>query len=470
MYEEYTKFTQQFNQEFTEWNEKQPPESQILNRVPFTTTFPTLFYKEPEFKKVLDKKDNTEKEVGSQKAKMKSESGREIGYKVQSPSVIAPRGYTRGKTKTGGEVESIGVIYDLRNPEHRQFYNEFKNVVTQTTVHMILRKPGAYKIDSFPPITVEKYPDVTTHIQYSQYTFAIENKFAKTFRLPTIDGTNFDHDSPLRYFYFNPMYYQDEEDPTKPPSVMRVTLMTNPNKPPLEIDPKELMTLCAGITGFSADGKPIISKRKGFECSPEMYIQKLHIGAQLSIKCLCSAITVTRFFLAPVSNTQEGKIKYLAEHGVHSSVGQSDNPDESYDDLARLLDGLRSNQKEPSNVVSSATGSFNPMADTQIPQINTQNSFIGGLTGGSGTPPSQSQTTQAIISSPPPTISEEINKLPNFQSMQQVQTSVPPPSFQIPNGISGLQQPMSLPAPAPFSPPNQIPIPNDRLAGYTNAI
>lgn len=449
MYQEYTYFTQQFNQEFTEWNEKQPDESKILNRVPFTTTFPPLIYKEPEFKKVLDKKDNTEKEVGSQKAKMKSESGREISYKVQSPSVIAPRGYTRGKTKGGGEIESIGVIYDLRNPEHRRFYEEFESKVTTTTIHMILRKPGVYKIDAFEEIDSKEFPDITSHPTYANCSFLVKGKFAKTFRLPTIDGTKFDHKSPLRYFYFNPMYYQDEEDPTKPPSVMRVTLMTNPHKPPLEIDPKELLSLCAGLSGFSTDGKPVIAKKKGFECSPELYVQKIHIGAQLSIKCLCSAITITRFFLAPVLNTQEGKVKYLTEHGV---VGQESN-DESYDDLARLLDGLRTNQLSSK---PTPTGNFNPMEDSkpidsQLPQMNTQTSFIGGLTKDISTPATQQ----------PPSISMEMNTLPNFQAMQQ-----PVNQFQPPNGI---QQQMPIPAPTPFNLPGQIPVP-DRLSGYTNAI
>jgi hypothetical protein len=66
--------------------------------------------------------------------------------------------------------------------------------------------------------------------------------------------------------------------------------MLDPKSKPLELPMKELEDLCA-----FKDGKRIKETPKGFECSPELSIIKLHVGSKLSNKKTCPSVFITRF-------------------------------------------------------------------------------------------------------------------------------------------------------------------------------
>lgn len=443
----YEKFNESTTEKFNEWLALVKEPERILTRLPFTVKFSECKFLELKEKQTKDEKGN-DITIGAQKAKMLSESGKEIGYKFQSPSVLAQRGFTRGKSKTGQEVESIAVIYDVRNPEHKHFMDEFDRAVVEPCMRMIVKEPGTYKIDGFVPITDT---DPTQNPEYGIAKRLVMMKMAKIFRFPMKDAKNFDLASPYRYFYYNPMDYQDREDPTKPPSKMKVWLALDPAVPAREISPEELMAMCEGWD--IVDGKVIKKDAKGFECSPEGYVQKLHVGATLSIKVLCSSVVVTRFFTSPKMNSQADKLAYVAQHGT---------VDKTFTSLDELLAGLKGTViKTPVNLDNSG-GSFDPMGgneSSQLPAVNTQGSLLIAASA-AALPPVQATAVvvpspqMASLSTPPvgsipqaPAHAQSVSTiLPSFVQ-QPSGTHLPPPATQTNFAQFMSQPPAGFPQP-----------------------
>lgn len=418
----YEKFNETTKESFQTWLSTVKEQERIHTRLPFTTLFPECRFLELKEKQTKDEKGN-DITVGSQKAKMRTESGKDIGYKFQSPSVLAQRGFTRGKTKNGGEVESVAVIYDVRNPEHKHFMDEFDRSVVEPCLRMIVKEPGSYKIDTFAPITDA---DPTQNPEFAIAKRLAMAKMAKIFRFPMKDAKSFDLLSPYRYFYYNPMDYQDPDDLTKPASKMKVYLSLNPSVPPIEISPDELLAMCEGWD--FVDGKLTKKEPKGFECSPEGYVQKLHVGAGLSIKVLCSSIVITRFFTSPKINSQAEKLDYFAKNGT---------VDNTFTSLDELLSGLKGTVNKAPVDITSDGGSFNPMGGetSQLPSVNTQGSLLATATG------YNQQTVQSSVK--PEQQQNSIQSLPTFIQPQSV-NQLPPPATQ--TNISQFMNGSSLPS------------------------
>lgn len=373
--------------EFDAWNEKQPENRKIRNRLPWSVNFPKIKFL------ALDKKQYTD-EKGNQgmnffkRMRYDNSQGMEVAYKVQSPSVIAPRGFCIMKT-TKGDFKTILVVYDRENPDHRRYTDNIENDITTPAVHEILKSPTDFGVQS------KSFPEITDAIkatkEYEMVVYSIKEKLAKILNLQKKSG-GFDFDSPLRTVFLTPLFYQDKDKPNDPPSVMAVYIKTNPDSPAVAITPDELYEICDGFEGIK-DGKKVRGEKKGFECSPETNFGKLNAGSKPSTTAKCSAITITRFQAAPKSNSQEEKLKYLDSHSISDEYSLQMKMDD-------LLTGLRN---ACAGGPPGATGNYNPMdtpnsgpPPTPSPENGGDKSFLGSM----DTKPSAAEPQQPAIQQP----------------------------------------------------------------------
>lgn len=348
--QKYNEFLRSTTDSFNEWNSQQEPTDKIYYRVPFTLTFPNV--------KMLayDKKESKDKEgkpivTEFRKFKMISASGTEVSYRVQSPSVIAKRGLCLIKTKSGSLL-SIPCTYDIRNPEHARFLDEYEKKIILPSAYEILKEPGRFSIDNIDPVS--NFDEETVNSQEFQFALrTAKNCLAKFSRFPKKDATTFDIKSPLRTVFYNPSNYLPKDD-QETGSSMSVKIMLAPGQPPLEVTLLELQDLCAGIV-VSPEGKKTKGTPKGFECSPELNVIKLHVAKQASNKGSCAAIFISRFQEAPKMDSQEEKVKYF------DSMYESGDSYTIQSDISSLIEGLRrtaTNSVTPK--IPEGTG-FNPM-------------------------------------------------------------------------------------------------------------
>lgn len=356
--------TADIEQRFNKWNEEQEESSKIRIRLPFTIEFPVprLLKIEEKAKKDKDGKDFIDR---WRPYKMLSATGQEIPYKVQSPTVIAKRGLCVIDTGSG-KILSIPCTYDMRNPEHEQFLNQYEAKVAMTAYYEVLRNPGNYAIDSVDPIT-EFNQDVISSQEFQVALATVKAKFSKFARFPKKSAKVYDTKSPLRTIFYTPTNYLPKNE-SETGSSMRCLVNFGPGNV-REYSIGEIQKLCSGIT--VVDGKEVKGTPLGFECSPELQIIKLHIGSQISNKTCCPAVFITRFQQAPRTDTQEEKVKYLTESGIEADSYSVES------NLQDMLEGLKVTQNKPPTVASG----FNVMANISGDSNVTVNSTITSTEG-----------------------------------------------------------------------------------------
>lgn len=447
--ETYLEFKSKTEASFNEWNEKQPENRKIHNRLPFTVKF--LKAKFSEFdKKDYVAKDGTTGTNTFKKIKHISPQGAEISAKVQSPSVIAPKGYCTVKTNNG-YLKTIICVYDIENPEHKCFLDSIENDITIPAINEIIKYPVNFGFDEFGAIK-ELNEQTLASENYKDAVRTVRTKMAKIINRIKINKTTIDFASPLRTLFFSPLYFNDSLKPNEPPVEMTVYLKLIPGAPPKIITPEQLYQICEGYEQREVvevvDGvekavmKLVKGNCKGMECSPEGSFGKLNVGSKPSTKLTCTSITVTRFQIAPKTNTQENKLKYLDEYGVEDQFTSQMNMDSLLAGLSNALSGSSTNGQVP------AGNSYNPMGvnvgTASVPSIGN-NSLISAV---------QSNLVQSNEN-----IASQYHHHENLQPKQQSPQSnigITIPGIGSSTGQSnfGIQQQSMPPMPPPISASN----------------
>lgn len=424
--------------EFDAWNEKQPETRKIHTRLPFTVKFPKVKFLDFENKPYTDKTTGVSGINKFKRMKFPNSQGQDVAAKVQSPSVISPRGYALMKT-TKGDFNTILIVYDMENPDHRCFCESIDNDITLPAVHEILKTPAEFgaNINAIPIIN----DTVLASKEYEFGVYGIKQSMAKVLNFPKT-AAGFDLKSPLRTVFLSPLFFQDPEKPDDPPAEMTVYIKTDANSPPFIVTPDELMQICDGYKGM-VDSKIIKGDKKGFECGPEINFQKLNAGSKASTKFSCSSITITRFQAAPKNNSQEEKIKYLDTIGASDEYSIQMGMDD-------LLAGLRGASVSSKNIgLGAAIGNtFDPMGGVKSqmpPAIDHSTSLVSEFC-------SSSPDIKINIDSSIP-VKSDISQMPPpvFGGIQQ----------QLPNPSFGLANPMMTPM--PFGQQNPMTIPGMQM-------
>lgn len=376
--------------EFDSWNEKQPDSRKIRNRLPFTVVWPTAKFSDGiEKKPYIDKKDPTKSGVNSfKKLKATDSQGSETSYRVQLPSVIAPRGLAESKTDSG-LIKSLLIVFDLENPDHKITCDNFDKHISIPACHEIMKSPGIFsmpEVKQFLSFDESTFTDVDK-AKYAMNMMLIKAKMSKVINLPKKDKNTYIEDSPLRTMFLNPLYYQNPEKTNEPPSEMIVSFKLTPGQPAIAIKPDQFFLLCEGKV--VKDGKMVDQKRLGCECAPEVIFTKLNIGSKPSTKSTCTAVTVTRLQEAPRNDTQSEKQNYMDTNGCIDEFTNQLN-------LEELLAGLSTGNLTTNSSTVITGNSFNPMGiDNNLPTsigngIGTvENSLIGSF--------QKTQTPQEIL-------------------------------------------------------------------------
>lgn len=449
--------------EFNAWNEKQLPTRKIMNRLPFTVAWPTVKFSEGiEKKPYTDKLDPSKSGVNSfKKLKAIDSQGSEVSYKVQLPSVIAPRGFAESKTDNG-MIKSLLIVFDMENPDHKLTCNNIDKHITTPACHEIMKAPGVFGMSELKQILVvdeSVLSDPNPMSPYKMNMMLIKAKMSKVVSLPKKDKNTYIEDSPLRTMFLNPLYWQDPEKPNEPPNEMGVSLKLTPGVPATPITPIQFFKLCEGKVYKEA--KVISQKRLGCECAPEAIFSKLNIGSKPSTKTTCTNVTVTRFQEAPKSDTQAEKQTYMDENGILDEFTSQLN-------LEELLAGLSTGNVAPSSATVLPGNSFNPMGiDSGLPEgvstNTTGGSFVASVTQTTTQTPQQILTHQSQNNQPPLNFNQGAGSPQVFQQqwqqpLQQLQVNPMQQQF----GGAGLsQQPFNnvqLPVSTPFNQfPSQLP-------------
>lgn len=377
--QQYFEYLNQTEEEFNKWNLAQPPTRQILNRLPWTIKFNDAIFAPGFEKKAYVGKDGNSGTNSFKKIKQRTPEGAEISYKVQSPSVICPRGYTELKTEKGNFKVMI-CIYDTTNPEHARFLKNIEDHLTTPAIYEIMRYPVEFGFSDFNAFSSFD-AGVLASEQFKDCSRDVSKKMSKIVNKIKISKTAYDHSSPLRSVFVTPMYFKDPEKPTEPAAEMVVNLKLRKGAPPHVITPAQLFMICEGweekevpvqkmINGFltnTTEKKLVKCKPKGMEFSPELYFSKLNAGVKPSTKMLCTSVTITRFQSAPKIDTQGDKSAAYDKTGVEDDFTLGMN----MESLLGLLPGMTNPNKgdsteSTSSTVTTATADFNPMGNSNI--------------------------------------------------------------------------------------------------------
>lgn len=420
-------------EEFNAWNERQPDNKKIFNRLPFTVRFKQVKLDKIDTIDYVDK-DGKPGKNKFRKFKMIDTQGCETSAKAQSPSVIAPRGYCTIKTDNG-DLKAIPVLYDLQNPDHRIFIDNIDDSITRAAVHEIMKEPGAYG-PSFSTITAitDFNETVCSSREYEMSNMIIRASISKVVNYVKLNKTTYDKTSSERTIFLNPLFYQNREKPNDAPIEMSISVKTTPGEPAIPISMSMLHDICAGKIFPGGENH-------GFECSPEISFIKLNIGSKISTKTSCTAITITRFFIAPKNNTQETKLKYIDERGV------VDQYTSGLGNMHELLAGLK--YTITPNVINSTMGEYNPMGNSSLPPPIENNSLLTSLEGQpineiNNPPHSQpAQTINLQALNPMMNFPQQIqySSMPNQVGMSTIDTTLPPfadrlQAFQNPRNVN----------------------------------
>lgn len=373
---------------FDAWNEKQPETRKIRNRLPFTIVWPTVKYSEGIEKKAYVNAKGESGVNSFKKIKGIDSQGSEVSYKVQLPSVIAPRGFAENKGDNG-LVRALLIVFDLENPDHKLTCDNIDKHITTPACHEIMKSPGVFsmpEVKQILDVTEAVLSDPNPMSSYKMNMMLIKAKMSKIVNFPKKDKNTYIEDSPLRTMFLNPLFYADPLKPNEPPNEMGVSLKLTPGVPAIPIKPDVFLKLCEGKK-YNDEGKMVGQTRLGCECSPEAIFSKLNIGSKPSTKTTCTNVTVTRLQEAPKSDTQAEKHTYMDQNGVIDEFTNQLN-------LEELLAGLSTGDHNPAGATVLPGNSFNPMGvDSGLPEgVNTS-------TGGSlvASLQNQTQTPQQIL-------------------------------------------------------------------------
>lgn len=464
--EAYATYKLETQDEFITWNEKQPENRKILNRLPWTINPNPVTFSQGFEKKAFPARDGKPAGVNNfKKIKGTSPQGGEVAAKMQSPSVLAPKGYCTVKTDNG-PLKTIICVYDYENPEHKLFLDNIENFVTNPAIHEIIRNAGSFGFQEFQAIQV--FDDRTVASEnYKSAVMLVRGKMAKIVNRIKIDKKTVDFNSTLRTIFYGPMDFDISERPEDPTCTTfnhvetTVNLKLTPGRPPHVIKLDQLYMICEGweerefpvqkmingIVQTTTERRLIKGEPKGMECSPEANFTKLNAGSKPSTKMTCPSITITRFQIAQRGDTQMNKSKAFDEYGVEDEFTAQMN-------MESLLSGLANAANAPptTSQVPVSGGGFNPMGvdsnvnnsqstggsllgSVQNQQQSGYDSFLGGIQQSASTsPPAQIST---------PTVNQGVG------ISQQVPPPMPQPfntsNFSFPNqlqasGMPGLQQ------------------------------
>jgi hypothetical protein len=301
--------------------QKEEDEYMVIEHRYCFTPLPSIIFEEKTEKTVINKATNQPTSVGSQKAKMKTKNGRMVQYTFKTPSMIAPRGFCISKTK-GGDVKSIAVILDIRNPDHKYLIESIETKLEDEVVFMIYKSPGVYSCAGVKPcntkITLEEAKKLP---EWEINKRVIKSGISDLIRLPKKNETEYDYESNKRYFYINPFYYKDENS-EKDAVEMNVTVFLG-NGRHTQISPDALLDLCAGIS-YDESGNKVYGKPNGFEFFCDIVVQKLHVGSGKSIKMVCRNLYITRFFECKNNVSQLATINYINSSSDFNNINNTE--------------------------------------------------------------------------------------------------------------------------------------------------
>lgn len=485
--EAYAAYKLETQDAFNAWNEKQPDNRKILNRLPWTIIPNNVTFSAGFEKKAFPARDGKPAGVNNfKKIKGVSPQGGEVAAKMQSPSVLAPKGYCTVKTDNG-PLKTIICVYDTENPEHKLFLDNIESRITNPAIHEIIRNAGAFGFQEFEAIQVFDEATMASE-QYRNAVMLVRGKMAKIVNRIKIDKKTVDFKSPLRTIFYGPMDFDVSERPedplceTKTHIETTVNLKLTPGRPPHVIKLDQLYMICEGweerefpvqknINGVmqtTTERRLVKGEPKGMECSPEANFTKLNSGSKPSTKMTCPSITITRFQIAQRGDTQASKSKAFDEYGVEDDFTAQMNMDSLLAGLANAATALPAKSQVPVG-----GGGFNPMGlDSNITGSQSAGgSLLGSVQNQNQQPPSGydsfvgGHVQQSIhTNSPPqtPIVSPVVNQGVNVSSLnsvpgvgisQQMAPVMPQPfngsNFNFPNqvqssGMPGLQS-MGIP-------------------------
>ena len=465
--ETYATYKLETQEAFNIWNAKQPDNRKILNRLPWTIIPNPVKFSDGFEKKPFPARDGKPAGINNfKKIKGISPQGGEVAAKMQSPSVLAPKGYCTVKTDNG-PLKTIICVYDSENPEHKLFLDNIENRITNPAIHEIIKNAGAFSFQEFESIQIFDEQTIASE-NYKNAVMLVRGKMAKVVNRIKIDKKTVDFKSPLRTIFYGPMDFNMSERPEDPTCTTFnhietvVSLKLIPGRPPHIIKLDQLYMICEGweekevqvqkmINGImqtTTERKLIKGEPKGMECSPEANFSKLNAGSKPSTKMTCPSITITRFQIAQRGDTQINKNKAFDEYGVEDEFTAQMNMDSLLNGLANASTVLPTINKTPIN-----GGGFNPMNVESNITSGGNDSFLSG-----------SQTSNIVPQSPAVVNVSSLTTTPGVGISQQMAPQMPQPfnssNFNFPSqvqsgGMPGLQSSL---------------IPNDRLATFNMTI
>lgn len=401
-------------EEFRRWNDAQPEERKIYTRLPFDVEFPQIKFGNHDRKPYKGKNGEADGFNKFQKIKATDSQGSELSYRIQVPSVVAPRGFGTIKTDNGS-LDAILVVFDVNNPDHKLFLDNIEKDVIVPVTHEIMKAPGSYGMQGIK--TFQNFDEkVLNSEQYRDNRIAIRSKMSKLINFPKKSKDVFDDESPLRTMFLNPLNYVNPEKPDEHPAEMKISLKLVRGQPARAITLKQLYDLCEGIKK-DANGKIISQQRLGFKCSPEIVFTKINNGSKPSIKATCTAITITNFQKSIVKDTQAEKHAYVDEYGVLDNFTNSMNP---Y--IEEMLAGLSSSEEttHTTSNVNLDVGENSLLAKVIQEPIQ----------------PEQNSTQEQNFALPPMSI-PSIPQMTPIMPMQQQEINMVPTNFM---GMQGMPQ------------------------------
>lgn len=376
----YRDFTKDSYEQYLKEQKEEDEYMVIEHRYCFSPLSPIIFEEKTE-KTVTNKATNQPTTVGTQKAKMKTKNGRIVQYTFKTPSMIAPRGFCVSKTK-GGDIKSIAVILDIRNPDHKYLIHSLETKLEDEVIFMIYKSPGGYSCSSVKPCNSK----LTLEQAKMLPSWEVDRRLIKTIlsdmvRLPKKNETEYDYESTKRYFYINPFYYKDEKS-EKDAVEMNVTIFLG-NGRHTQISPDALLDLCAGIS-YDESGNKLYGKPNGFEFFCDIVVQKLHIGSTKSIKMVCRNLYITRFFECKNNASQLATINYINSNSEFNNIDNSEIENKIgslMDRVGKKFDSLKEEKQtnEPVIVEKPSLLSTIPVVESSLPQIPFMQNSTSGI-------------------------------------------------------------------------------------------
>lgn len=460
--EEYNAHAAATESAFLEYNAKQKetePDYELA-RFCFSTSLQNIKYEDFVKKPYKGKNGQSDGTNVYHPVKGIDSQGNEGTWKAQLPTVLAPKGYCNIK-HDNGTLQTIPIVLDMRNPDHKLFYDEFQTKIMKPLIKLICTTPQNYKAMAnakYKFVDGQAYENDPLYTQAANLALATVSLPIRDYAIRKVPVEG----SPLKNMFINPLNWFDETKPDEPPSKMRITFLPSPTATPIPITLDELWDISEGLI---RDENGVVIKKKpiGFQCSPEIYINKLNVGVKVSYKVVCSSITIFKFFESKVNDTQAVKVQYAAENLTEEQLHGSMN---SYViDLINSKKTVGQGIQQPTEY--KAEKNFSPNGDsTQVPSNNTSagDSLVNVLSEKSAATAAVEETTVSPLfaqqaqqaATPMPSFVPPMNQgMPSFTATPSMNQAM---QFQQ-GGMSGMPS---------FAPPNMVPNMNgDRLSQFT---